>query len=189
MRVPVPDEMRYLVYTTLAYGAQGISYYVYGHHPGHVGGIADADGKPTPLYHALKVLNREFVAIATQLQPLRSLGVYHAGMVPTGTDPLPKDFPFTLDPAVPAMEYKPATPVKGVLLGCFGPASKTNAVAKPTHVLVVNLDYNSEAVIGLGGPSRLELFDATTGKWTSGKRKRVELRLPPGGGKLVRVRR
>ena len=28
MRVPVPDEMRYLVYTTIAYGAQGISYYV-----------------------------------------------------------------------------------------------------------------------------------------------------------------
>lgn len=26
-RVPTPDEMRFLVYTTLAYGAQGISYY------------------------------------------------------------------------------------------------------------------------------------------------------------------
>ena len=29
MRVPTPDEMRYLVYTSVAYGAQGISYYVY----------------------------------------------------------------------------------------------------------------------------------------------------------------
>jgi len=26
MRVPTDNEMRYLVYTTLAYGAQGISY-------------------------------------------------------------------------------------------------------------------------------------------------------------------
>ncbi len=51
MRVPGPDELRYLVYTTLAYGGQGISYYVYCH-PGHTGGIALADGTPTPLYHA-----------------------------------------------------------------------------------------------------------------------------------------
>ena len=36
-------KMRYLVYTTLAYGAQGISYYVYCH-PGHTGGIALSDG-------------------------------------------------------------------------------------------------------------------------------------------------
>ena len=74
-RVPQGDEMRYLVYTTLAYGAQGISYYVYCH-PGHTGGIALADGTPTPIYHALKTLNREFVATAEVLQPLRSLAVY-----------------------------------------------------------------------------------------------------------------
>ena len=73
MRVPAPDELRYLIYTTLAYGGQGISYYVYCH-PGHTGGIALADGTPTPLYHALKSLNREFVAIAKELQPLRSTG-------------------------------------------------------------------------------------------------------------------
>jgi hypothetical protein len=52
-RVPNADEMRYLVYTTLAYGAQGISYYVYCW-PGHDGGIALPDGTPTPIYHALK---------------------------------------------------------------------------------------------------------------------------------------
>ena len=51
-RVPNGDEMRYLVYTTLAYGAQGISYYVYCF-PRHEGGITQADGTPTPLYHAL----------------------------------------------------------------------------------------------------------------------------------------
>ena len=76
MRVPGPDEMRYLVYTTLAYGAQGISYYVYCT-AGHTGGIALPDGTPTPIYHTLKSLNREFVAIAQELfqkEPLRSLG-------------------------------------------------------------------------------------------------------------------
>ena len=109
MRVPAADEMRYLVYTTLAYGAQGISYYVYCC-PGHTGGIALPDGTPTPIYHALKSLNREFVAIATELQPLRSLGVYHAGMTPPGAEPLPKDAPFRLDPPVPPMAYKPPRP-------------------------------------------------------------------------------
>ena len=52
-RVPTGDEMRFLVYTTLAYGAQGIAYYLYCF-PGHTGGIAQPDGTPTPLYHALK---------------------------------------------------------------------------------------------------------------------------------------
>jgi len=99
-RVPNGDEMGYLVYTTLAYGAQGISYYVYCY-PKHEGGIAQADGTPTPLYRALKSLNREFVAIAKELQPLKSLGVSHAGMLPPGTEPLPKDCACTFDPPVP----------------------------------------------------------------------------------------
>ena len=86
MRVPTGDELRYLVYTTLAYGGQGISYYIYTC-PGHKGGIANADGTPTPLHDALKTLNRDFVAIARELQPLRSLGVYHAGMMPQGSEP------------------------------------------------------------------------------------------------------
>ncbi len=186
MRVPNADEMRYLVYTTLAYGAQGISYYVYSH-PGHTGGIANADGTPTALYHALKLLNREFEAIALQLQPLHSLGVYHAGMMLPGAEPLPQDAPFAFDPPLPAMDYKAPQPVKGALLGYFGPAGKTGQAPPPTHVVVVNLDYQSEAVLGLRGPADLESFDAATAQWASGKAGRTELRLPPGGGKLVRV--
>ena len=137
-RVPNGDEMRYLVYTTLAYGAQGISYYVYCF-PRHEGGITLADGTPTPLYHALKPLNREFVAIAKELQPLKSLGVYHAGMQPPGVMPLTKDSDFAFDPPVPAMEYKTGARVEGALLGRFGPAEQTDSAG--THVLVVNLDY------------------------------------------------
>jgi hypothetical protein len=92
MRVPGPDELRYLIYTTLAYGGQGISYYVYCH-PKHNGAMADADGTPTPLYHAASVLNREFAAIATELLPLRSLGAYHVGMAPSGAVGLPENAP------------------------------------------------------------------------------------------------
>src|SRR5512135_27323 len=63
MRVPTSDEVRYLDYTSLAYGAQGISYYVYCC-PGHTGAVAHADGTTTPLYETLKTLNREFASIA-----------------------------------------------------------------------------------------------------------------------------
>jgi hypothetical protein len=182
MRVPQGDEMRYLVYTSLGYGAQGISYYVYSH-PGHTGGIALADGTPTPLYGALSSFNREFVAIARELQPLRLLGAYHAGHHPRGTQPIPNDCAFQLDPPVADLEYHPPEPVKGVLLSCFAAAGQST----PTHALVVNLDYQSEAVIGVRGPGKLASFDATTGRWTMVDNARIELKLPPGGGKLIRT--
>jgi len=181
-RVPQGDEMRYLLYTTLAYGAQGVSYYVYCHR-GHTGGLALADGTPTSIYHALKTLNREFVAIAAELQRLESLAVYHAGMTPPGAVPLPDDAPFRLDPPVPELPYQPPERVRGVLLGYFGEAGR------PSRVVVVNLDYKSEAVVGLTGPGDLETFDATTGTWSAVGGRRAELRLAPGGGKLVGLSR
>jgi hypothetical protein len=183
-RVPNGDEMRYLVYTTLAYGAQGISYYVYCY-PKHEGGMAQADGTPTPLYHALKSLNREFVAIAKELQPLKSLGAFHAGMLPPGTVPLPADCAFGFDPTVPAVEYKPGSRVQGVLLSQFGAPDGTGGVTP--HVLVVNLDYKAERVVGLQGPAPLDVFDAGSGQWAPAGGPRVELRLANGGGRLVRV--
>jgi hypothetical protein len=181
MRVPQPNEMRYLVYTTLAYGAQGISYYVYSC-AGHTGGIALADGTPTPIYDALKSLNREFVAIARELQPLHSLGAYHAGQHPRGTQPLPKDCAFVLDPAIADLDHRPFEPVAGVLLGGFAPSGQSSA----THALLVNLDYRSEKVVGVRAGGGLATFDAQTGKWSAPGASHLELTLPPGGGKLIR---
>jgi hypothetical protein len=179
-RVPNADEMRYLVYTTLAYGAQGISYYVYCW-PGHEGGIALPDGTPTPIYHALKTLNREFVAIAQQLQPLESLAAYHTGMIPQGAQPLPHDAPFRLDPPLPPLEIQPLQRIRGALLGYFGNSGQTS------HVVVVNLDYKTDSTMTLVGPGDLEIFDATSGTWEAAGGHRAELQLPGGGGKLVRL--
>jgi hypothetical protein len=178
--------MRYLVYATLAYGAQGISYYVYCC-PNHTGGIALPDGTPTPIYHALKSLNREFVAIANELQPLRSLGVHHAGMTPPGTEPLVADAPFRLDPPVHSMPYRRLEPVKGILLGLFGPVGKGHSSGKPTHALVVNLDYQARTATSVIGPGKLEMFDATLRTWSPIAANRVALELPPGGGRLLRL--
>jgi hypothetical protein len=180
MRVPGPEELRYLIYTTLAYGGQGISYYVYTA-PGHSGGIALADGTPAPLYHALTALNGEFVAIAKELQPLRSLAVYHAGMSPPGAEPLPAKAPFRFDPPIASLAFNPPERARGLLLGYFG------ASDKPSHAVAVNLDYKSETTIVLTGPGNLDAFDAKNGSWTPAGGARLEMRLPPGGGKLVRV--
>jgi hypothetical protein len=182
MRIPTGDELRWLVYTSLAYGAQGISYYVYCH-PNHEGAMATADGIPTPLYYVAKDLNHEFALIASQLQPLQSLGVYHVGMLPPGTLPLPNKALFTLDPPLPVMDYNPSQPVEGLLLGYFG------EVGSPSHVLVVNLDYKQNATRTIVGPGQLEIFDTTTGKWLVIGNNRVELSIQPGGGTLVRVAR
>ena len=176
MRVPSANELRYLVYSTLAYGAQGISYYVYAC-VNHHGSLVGLDGTPGPLYHALKSYNREFAAIAKELQPLRSLGVHHTSMRESGCEPLPADTPFHLDSS-----RSSASP-RGFLLGFFG------AIERPTHVVVVNLDYTAEVIASLVGPGELELFDATTAQWTSAQKAAIELILPPGGGKLVRITR
>ena len=174
MRVPNPDELRYLVYTTLAYGAQGISYYVYAC-PNHQGSLVALDGTPGPLYKALVSYNREFVAIARQLQPLRSLAVYHTMMREPGCEPLPAEALFRLDSA-----KSPAGP-RGFLLGFFGPDTK------PTHVVIVNLDYTRQAGTSLIGPKPMQVFEATKAQWSPTKESPVELRMPPGGGTLVRI--
>ena len=183
MRAPAEAEMRYLVYTTLAYGAQGISYYVYSH-PGHTPGIADEDGKPTAVYHWLKPLNRDFSKIATEVQSLHSVGVYHAGMMPPGAQPLPKDATFLFDPPLPDVDFQPGKRVQGALLGMFGPIEN----GPPTHAIVVNVDYEKEQVLNLKGLGSLDRFDPATCEWNSTSDPRLKLRLPPGGGVLVRCR-
>jgi len=185
MRVPDAEEMRFLVYTTLAYGAQGISYYVYCW-TNHAGGIANPDGTPTALYPVLKLLNRDFAIMATELQPLKSLGVYHAGMFPPGAVAVPADCAFQFDPPLPREEFTPPQPARGALLGVFGkPGKRTSA----THAVVVNLDYHSATNIGLRGPGPLEIFNPVSRRWVGSQQERLELKLAPGVGTLIRTRR
>ncbi|MDY0169719.1 MAG: neutral/alkaline non-lysosomal ceramidase N-terminal domain-containing protein [Thermoguttaceae bacterium] len=186
MRIPNGDELRFLVFTSLAYGAQGISYYVYSH-PRHEGAMAEADGTPTSLYRAVKELNRDFARIAAECQPLRSLGVYHLGMIPPGGEPLPERAAFHLDPAVPPAEYQPPAPIRGFVLGLFSRPGRAGQPAEATHALVVNLDYSQGAVTTVVGNGPLAGFDAATRVWSEPSASRLEVELPPGGGRLIRL--
>ncbi len=84
---------------------------------------------------------------------------------------------------MPPTAYNPPERVRGFLLGYFG------VERKPSHVLAVNLDYKTEAVLAIVGPDRLEAFDAASGGWSPLGGARAELRFPPGGGKLIRISR
>ncbi len=169
VRVPTPDETRYLVYTTLGYGAQGISYYVYCW-PGHSGGIATAEGAPTPIYAALKTLNREFVAIARELATHRSLAIYHTKMKEPGTEHVPASAAFKVTES--------SANDRGIMLGCF----------ESDYILIVNLNYRAETSAIIAGPGPLELFDATNGTWSKQQGAETTLKLLPGGGTLARVK-
>ncbi len=192
-RVPNGDESRYLGYTTLAYGGQGIMHFTYWAYSDFHGGIsefediewteeraaADAAAPLTPLGEAVGQNHAEFIAVAEQLQPLTSLAVYHSGQKPAGgfVDELPADAAFTVDPP-----YTIGTSRKGLLWGFFGSTGET------THVLVVNLDHGLEITRTVVGPGAMEEFDAQTGDWRPvSDGSRAEVTLVAGGGKLLRL--
>jgi hypothetical protein len=144
--------------------------------------MVDKDGKPTPLYYEAKKLNRDFVAIVKQLQKLKSLGAYHAGTIPPGTTALPSSSPFQFSPKIPKREYVLNQLVTGYVVGLFGKGSQ------PTSAVIVNLDYKNPQTITITAPENLEVFDATRKRWSaSADGKRIELNLPAGGGKLIRL--
>jgi hypothetical protein len=176
-RVPNVNELRWLNNTSLAYGAQGLSYFVYfekGAYDlfgGNAGQMVLSDGTVTAQYAAAKMLNPQFVAVAKELQPLNSLGVYHVGGKYQGTKALPKESPFRLDFG------NESQPKSGMVLGYFG---RSNA----THILVVNLDYKNKVKTKVVSSVQLEVFDPVRRVWKYSPSKVFSLL--PGGGVLVR---
>jgi hypothetical protein len=81
-RQPSDSDLRWQVYTSLAYGAQGIWYYNYRIKPADylVGGMVDHNtGLPRKEYYQVKALNSEVNAIGRILMQLRSQSVMHTG--------------------------------------------------------------------------------------------------------------
>jgi hypothetical protein len=92
-RDPTEADLRWQVYTALAYGARGILYFTYWTPHDATwnfrNGILDEQGRRTVHYDPIRRLNAELNALAPTLVPLRSEGVYHAGGLPVGTRSLP----------------------------------------------------------------------------------------------------
>jgi hypothetical protein len=174
-RVPNAAELRWLVSTSLAYGAKGISYYVYTY-KNHVGGAADESGRPTPLYAALNAINREFTALATELQDLESTGVAHVDTSSKQPVILPCG-------AVTSGGRESWT--DGLLVGCFSPTSVGNGA---TYALIVNLDTTAPRQIEIATAGRIAMFSPTDLRWTDPAGGVTSIQVAAGEARLVRVR-
>ena len=90
-RRPSDSDLRWMVYSSLAYGAQGIWYWNWRIKPDDKYGfreglVLDGTGEPTGNYHRVKAVNAEILANGNVLMKLRSRNVYHTGTtVPPGT--------------------------------------------------------------------------------------------------------
>ncbi|WP_165251301.1 hypothetical protein [Paludisphaera soli] len=85
-RESTPADIRFQVYTSLAYGARGIAYFTYFSPP--IGnfrmGPIDQFGNETPTWGMLRNVNLQVARLAPTLLKLRSDSVYHFGEVPAG---------------------------------------------------------------------------------------------------------
>ena len=166
--------MRWLAYTTMAYGGRGISYFVYWM-PKVYGGLYQ-DGKPSPLAKEVAVLNAEMAKLGPSLLELNSVGVYHTAPLPYGTQAVPADAPVQI---VGKGEF---------VLGLFGRSGRT------TSFMIVNRSYKepAEAELKVAIPGRkLQELDRKTGKWLEAEilaaDRQLKIRLDPGDGRLLRT--
>ena len=166
-------ELRWLTYTTLAYGARGISYFLYWG-PKEYGGLYQ-DGEKTPLADSVAELAHEVDALSPALMKLQTLGVYHAGPIPLGAEAVPADCPVQFDEDG---EF---------VLGLFGSGGA------PSAFMVVNRRYDQPADARLRLPQtaqRAEEFDRASKRWTPVAMEDgiLKAHLAPGDGRLYRWR-
>ena len=172
-RLPNAQEMRWLIYTTLAYGGRGISYFTYWG-PAAYGGLYQ-DGKRTPLALEVARLNGEVAALSPALMQLDSLGAYHTPPLPLGAEAIPAHSPVQV-----AAEGQ-------FVLGLFGPG-------KPTAFMLVNRDYRQVAVARLRlaeGIRGVQEYDRRTRSWrgyAAPAGQGLTVHLEPGDGRLFRLR-
>jgi len=173
-RLPNASEMRWLVFTTMAYGGRGISYFTYWG-PKEYNGLY-IDGQKQPLMDDVAKLNHEIATIGPALMELESLGVYHTGPLPFGAEVVPADAPVQI---LGEGEF---------VLGVFGRDKGSSAF------MIVNRDYRREAKVRVKvriAGKALEELDRETGAWVRVKRlgamRTVRLKLGAGDGRLFRV--
>ncbi len=173
-RLPTAKEVRFQVYTTLAYGGRGISYFTYW------GSDADEslyrNGKQSPLAKDVAVINGEIRKLSPALMSLDSQSVYHTKTLPVGTEAIPKNSPVKV---ISDGEF---------VVGMFGKNKKISAF------MIVNRNYKerqiAEIKIDISG-RKLQELNRKTGKWIGVSNlttnRRIKLTIEPGDGRLFRV--
>lgn len=167
-------DMRFQVYTSLAYGAKGISYYKY-HTPrrgNYRNGPIDWFGDRTPLWYIMRRVNLQIQTLAPILLELKSIGVYHWPQVPYGCEP------FSGQGLVKDIRIKFG--VGRFLIGEFKHEDGT------PHVMVVNTSFKSSCRFELDfdGDCAIQKADSCNGV---GKTVQGNWYLAPGQGMLLKL--
>jgi hypothetical protein len=178
-RFPNANELRWQVYTSLAYGARGICYFLYWG-PEKFNGLY-RDGKPTNLLGAVSQLNAEIAALSPELIKRKSLSVYHVPsiLLPDCTHGAPATAPVTV------------APLGQYVVGIFGSGDKPD---KPDSFMIVNRDYRFGATAHISLQKHVRLvaeFDREKHCWKAPPGKdwfgTYPIDLKAGDGKLFLI--
>lgn len=172
----LPDnavKLRQSVYTSLAYGVEGIEWFTAGYMFDFGTSKLNACGRD------VAALNAELKRLGPVLVRLRSTDVFHTPPLPAETRALPAD-------------YWVQTETPELVLGVF----KDRYDDAADYLLVANkgIQEKREVVLQFRRPVALvEQLDKQSGKWralpltTGGESQLVKLTLAPGDGELLRV--
>jgi hypothetical protein len=170
-REATPADLRFQVYTSLAYGMRGIGYFKYFAVP--IGNFRAAPidhfGHKTPTWDILQNVNLQVAQLAPTLLALKSDRVYHFGETPEGcTGPDDKSLVSEVG--------------ENMLVGDF--THKDGA----RYVMIVNKDFVHSAVCApkfRQSPKKLELVSPYSGALVPYEGEQVWL--APGQGHLLRI--
>lgn len=170
-RCPNTNEMRWQVYTTLAYGAKGISYFLYWGPKSYRGMYQD--GQPTELVEPVAKLNKEMAALAPELMPLNSIAVFQTPPLASGAIPVPADSPVQI------------TSPGEFVVGFFGKGKTADTF------MIVNRDYKKSAIAKLSIKNKklIREFNRDTSAWqdcAANGDDTFVIDLLPGDGRLFR---
>jgi len=173
-RIPTAGEHRWLVYSSLAYGAKGIVWF-------HWDSSWGVTGSPArdQLFTSIQQLNKEIKTIGPEMIRLKSTGVYHSLRAPLGGVPLPDD-----------ALVKSVSGNADLVVGFFEDDKGKD------FLMLMNKDYRDSvtaSVILNRNVDDLQIFDVASGQWHSldhhneqaGTSFNISLR--PGGGKLLAI--
>jgi hypothetical protein len=174
-------DLRWQVYTSLAYGSHGIIYFTYWDVPGMAWADAPAlitmDGKRDVKWFQVQKINRGIAKLGPTLLQVTSTGVYHTDPVPPGGRRLAKAAP------VKKAEGGPLT------IGCFVDRNAQE------YVMVVNRSFNATCTAKLTLSDKVLAaaeISRETGKPVppvSVAGKTLDVPLEPGDGRLYRLDR
>jgi len=171
-RVPTDADFRFQIYSTLAYGGRGISYFVYFATKWNPNTSAlDSNGERTTVWYRMQAVNHQIHELAPTLLALRSDAVYHFGSPPKGCAGPP---PTSLVIAVNNTNF---------MVGDFTHRNGTR------YVMVVNknLTYSHVCEPQFRAPPRqIRVVSAHTGRLVPFKDERTWV--PAGGGVLLKLK-